>query len=222
MDDSSDECCDDDGAEEAAPHLISNLAILEMIQPRVDARLKNLKGTTNSTGTSTKNMNNKQLRHRDWIEQHVVEYLQGTACTQFTTAAHAANLQTVLRSPTAVGKTATTPATTATTAKKLQGFNLTEAESLQIINLSPSEPVEIHLLVDELQDRMSVSQQEELLKTIQRYRQNQEANKSSMDCDPSEKAIGLGAGGLEMNGVHSENDGGENGKSPSTNQNAKR
>jgi hypothetical protein len=54
--------------------------------------------------------------------------------------------------------------TTATT-----GFGLTQAEAIQCLNLVPTEPVEIHLLVEDLSGRMSDRQQEELLDFISSY-----------------------------------------------------
>jgi RNA polymerase Rpb4 len=145
----SDDCSNEDDGEDV-PFLISSLAVLEMLQPRVESR----KG---------RKCSGKQLRHRDWIERQVVDYLKGSACTQFRTASNANALHKTLRSnkktKVSVGNGAIS-----------SGFDLTDAESLQILNLSPTEPVEIHLLIDELQDRMTAEQQEELLATIQSYR----------------------------------------------------
>jgi RNA polymerase Rpb4 len=145
----SDDCNNEDDGEDA-PFLISNLAVLEMLQPRVESR-KGRKSTS------------KQLRHRDWIERQVVDYLKGSSCTQFSTASNAAALHKTLRSNKKVKASVDNGAISS-------GFDLTDAESLQILNLSPTEPVEIHLLIDELQDRMTAEKQEELLAAIQRYR----------------------------------------------------
>lgn len=129
------------------PHLISNLAVLEMLKTRVEAR-------------SERKISSRQHQHRDWLEAKVVEYLQGTAAVEFGTAQNAAALQKVLRSN---KKTRSADGTVST------GYDLTKAESLQIINLAPKEPVEIHLLVEELHDRMTGRKQEELMSTIQSY-----------------------------------------------------
>jgi hypothetical protein len=50
------------------------------------------------------------------------------------------------------------------------GFGLTEAESLQILNLMPKQAVEIHLMVDELHSRLSDARQQELLDVIASYK----------------------------------------------------
>jgi len=65
--------------------------------------------------------------------------------------------------------TAATTADASITKSVPTGFNLTEAEALQIMNMMPSQPVEIHLMVDELQSRMSEEEQEEFLDFISSY-----------------------------------------------------
>lgn len=49
------------------------------------------------------------------------------------------------------------------------GFGLTDAETLQILNLMPKEPVEIHLMIEELQSRFDDDRQQELLNIIAKY-----------------------------------------------------
>ena len=56
---------------------------------------------------------------------------------------------------------------------------VTEAESIQILNLMPTEPVEIHLMVEDLHSRMSETKQEEFLNMIQSY--NSTTNSGSDD-----------------------------------------
>jgi hypothetical protein len=168
----SDDCSNEDDGEDV-PLLISNLAVLEMLQPRVESR----KGRKSPS---------KQLRHRDWIERQVVDYLKGTACTQFSSASNAAALHKTLRSKKKTKVSVDNGAISS-------GFDLTDAESLQILNLSPTEPVEIHLLIDELQDRMTTEKQDELLTTIQSYRTAKPEN-LDMNRDTHETQ--------EMNGSH--------------------
>ena len=54
-----------------------------------------------------------------------------------------------------------------------KGFDLTEAESLQILNCMPTEPVEIHLMIEDLQDRMPAQQQDELLALVKEYKKSE-------------------------------------------------
>lgn len=50
-----------------------------------------------------------------------------------------------------------------------KGFGLTDGETVQILNLIPSESVEIHLMIDDLSRRLTESQQDDLLRTIRQY-----------------------------------------------------
>jgi hypothetical protein len=49
------------------------------------------------------------------------------------------------------------------------GFGLTKAEGVQLLNFMPQESVELHLMIQDLQLRMSDERQLELLKTIGSY-----------------------------------------------------
>jgi hypothetical protein len=51
------------------------------------------------------------------------------------------------------------------------GFGLTDAETLQVLNMMPQESVDIHLMIEDLTVRMTEERQEELLEIIQSYRQ---------------------------------------------------
>jgi hypothetical protein len=50
-----------------------------------------------------------------------------------------------------------------------KSYGLTEAETIQVLNFMPQEPVEMHLLVEDLHSRMSEKQQEEFLDMIELY-----------------------------------------------------
>jgi hypothetical protein len=113
-----------------------------------------------SSGGSYRNKRSNLYHHRDWIEKHVYEYLQPTPCGQIEKSRRQ-EFQNALRSN---KKQATTASATTT------GFDLTEAESLQILNFMPTEPVEIHLMIEELHARMTEKQQEGLLEFIASYK----------------------------------------------------
>ena len=144
------------------PVLISNAEVLEILQ-------KNLAERTTQR---------RSHQHRDWIEAQVVEYLQSTPCVRVDPERRK-ELQSILQSSKKV---------MAGTTVKTTGFALTEAESLQIVNSMPTEPVEIHLLVEELQSRMTERQQEELLAVIGSYIQKEPAG--SGKAKSNEKADG--------------------------------
>jgi RNA polymerase Rpb4 len=56
------------------------------------------------------------------------------------------------------------------------GFGLARSEALQILNFMPSEVVELHLLIDDLDGRFSTKQQDGLLDAISRYTRTQPAD----------------------------------------------
>lgn len=123
-----------------------------------------------------------KFQHRDWIEERVLEYLKSTPCVNLPTS-KIPEFKSILMaskrkaSTIPVAATAATAAVTAShsdsksipAAAQRTGFALTEAESIQILNFMPQEPVEIHLMIDELHDRMSERQQQELLELVQSY-----------------------------------------------------
>lgn len=86
----------------------------------------------------------KSLKLRDWIEEKVLEYLESTPC--------------------ALGDMEKMPHLTKQLTSK---FQLTKAETLQALNFMPSESVEIHLFLPELQSRMKEERQQEMLQLIQ-------------------------------------------------------
>ncbi len=50
-----------------------------------------------------------------------------------------------------------------------QGYGLTDAETLQVLNLMPTEPVEIHLMIEDLSNRLDEDEQNSLLELISNY-----------------------------------------------------
>jgi hypothetical protein len=138
------------------PVLISNAEVMELLQENLASR-----ETKHSSSSSIRNKRSNLYHHRDWIEKHVCEYLQSTPCGQIEKSRRQ-EFQSALRSN---KKQATTTTSAATT-----GFDLTEAESLQILNFMPTEPVEIHLMIEELHARMTEKQQEGLLEFIASYK----------------------------------------------------
>lgn len=131
--------------------LISNAEVLEMLNKKITKRKEK-----EAKQEGRKKQNNK-FAHRDWIEEHVHDYLQTTPCVNIETS-KLEELKTKL--------IASKKHSVAGNAAKMTGFSLTEAESLQLLNFMPQEPVEIHLMVEELHARMTDTRQEELLELI--------------------------------------------------------
>jgi hypothetical protein len=150
-----------------APVLISNAEVMELLQRNMSAREEKQPPKRNY---NRRNIN--KFEHRDWIEEQVHSYLLTTPCVRLPVA-NVAELKGKLMAS-AQKKQATTTTTTkgedgesaAVVSSKPVGFGLTEAESTQILNFMPGEPVEIHLMIEELHGRMSEKRQEDLLKLV--------------------------------------------------------
>jgi hypothetical protein len=144
-----------------APVLISNAHVMELLRDNLASR------ETQHTGTGGRNKraSANRFRHRDWMETQVHTYLQSTPCAQLEKSRRA-EFQSALRS----NKKQATVNGNGSSSKTTTGFDLTEAESLQILNFMPTEPVEIHLMIEELHARMSEKQQEGLLEFIGSYK----------------------------------------------------
>jgi hypothetical protein len=148
--------------EAETPVLISNAEVMELLQENLASRATKQSGSgSGGSGSSYRNKRSNLYHHRDWIEKHVYEYLQPTPCGQIEKSRRP-EFQNALRSNKKQAATTTSAITT--------GFDLTEAESLQILNFMPTEPVEIHLMIEELHARMTEKQQDGLLEFIASYR----------------------------------------------------
>jgi hypothetical protein len=170
------------------PVLISNAAVMELLQDSLASR-------ETQHSSSSRSKRSKLYRHRDWIEKHVHEYLQSTPCGQLEKSRQQ-EFQAVLRSNKKQatmsnnGNTATSATTTASATTT--GFDLTEAESLQILNFMPTEPVEIHLMIEELHARMTEKQQEGLLEFIASYTIKEDAMGTNTNTNGAAAANGKG------------------------------
>jgi len=159
----------DNEAEEddnSTPILMSNLQVMEMMQKRVEARNQNsMSDTNNDYQHHNRQQPLKRHKHRDWIEQQVVNYVSGsTAAAGNITASAAAQLQQRLRQ---------------------KPFELTEAEALQVINWLPQLPVELQLFVEDVNDRMTARRQEELLALMKEHCNTQPHQQNGVNGDSS-------------------------------------
>lgn len=163
--------------ESSVPILLSNRQVMDLLQERLDARgcappdEPPASANTRRLPLPVRRPQQQPHRHRDWIEQRVVEYVRNAA--------------------------AVPPIPTPQFLQRLhQRFGLTPAEALQVCNLVPTKLVELHLIVEDLHDRMTGRKQEELLKSIQEHAQPQEgkneegeeevATKMEVDMEPNE------------------------------------
>lgn len=119
------------------PDLVANIEVMQILEEQIAARKDANKAK--KTGAI--------LRQRDWIEEKVLAYLKSTPCLQADTE-KMPNLVKRLRG------------------RPKEGFGLTDAETLQVLNFMPREIVEMHLMIEDLQVRMSDERQEELLHLV--------------------------------------------------------
>lgn len=119
------------------PDLVSNIEVMQILEEKIEARKEAKKATKGGT----------TLRQRDWIEEKVLEYLKSTPCVRAVPD----------KMPHLVKRLRGRPK---------EGFGLTDAETLQVLNFLPQESVEIHLMIEELQARLPDEKQEELMKLV--------------------------------------------------------
>ncbi|GAB5585490.1 hypothetical protein Unana1_00390 [Umbelopsis nana] len=72
--------------------------------------------------------------------------------------------------------------------RELKQWKLTKAEKLQILNLRPKTPVELHILIEECEERYLPEQLEELLELIIRVLPREDDNVEEEDQDVEEEA----------------------------------
>jgi hypothetical protein len=160
------------------PALVTNIEVMNILTKRIEQRQE--QEQQNETQEAARNKKGNKLRHRDFIEEKVYEYLQSTPCA----------IVDFEKMPEFVGRlkgthTKEEDATSLTkvdaeikeggkeieneTSDKKQGYNLMNAEILQISNHMPVHLVEIHLMIEELMGRMDEVKQNELLQLIAEY-----------------------------------------------------
>jgi DNA-directed RNA polymerase subunit F len=152
-----------------SPILISNAEVMSILDKKVTKRNENLK-------QNRRKQRETKTQHRDWIEEKVCDYLKNSPCASVDLSKldelHSKLTSSKRRRQQLAQPAATDIAHQTPSASKTTSFGLTEAEAIQIANFMPTEPVEIHLMVEELHDRMTESNQEELLKCIASYRKD--------------------------------------------------
>ncbi|KAJ9126628.1 hypothetical protein QFC24_001657 [Naganishia onofrii] len=93
-------------------------------------------------------------------------------------------------------------------------YNLTKAEELQIVNLAPRKLIELYLIVDEVDTRLSDEQQEALLHLVEQSLQHTDPEEGDMTIleDPEELNAEYDAINDEEHAMHWEEGGGDLGE----------
>ena len=103
------------------------------------------------------------VTHKDWIEDRVLEYLKSGNCSLL--------MRENSEHETHVGKVKVLEIDPGKNIPKMveiltSEYQLTDAECLQILNLMPKEVVDLHLLIQDLDERLSIDRQQKLLELI--------------------------------------------------------
>lgn len=193
--------------QEGTPQLISNLEVLELLrnQPPPPRRGRR-----------------RVLPPSVHVAKHVRKYLETTPCVRIDSSKSHELLQKLQSqkkrailppAPTITnsGSGEASPSSEAT------GFGLTLAEAIQCLNMVPTEPVEIHLLVEDLPGRLAERQQQELLDLISLYDEKMPTPFQQGDTNnsPAQKGDETATGRQTDNVVQTQRKSEENGKEDS-------
>jgi L-arabinose isomerase len=158
------------------PALVTNIEVMNILASRIEKRQEEEQDAIKKPKS--------KLRHRDFIEESVYDYLQTTPC---------ANVD-FQKMPEFVARLSGTAVNQRNEGNGEQnelekGFELTDADKLQILNHMPSEAVESHLMVEELSSRMNEDRQNELLQLISEYAGEAPIEDEGHDEEPMEEVI---------------------------------
>ena len=144
-----------------APLLISNVEVSTLLKERAAKRSSKTKANIYDEITNT------PFQNRNWIEDSVLSYLSSSPCS---------NVEKLEDMSTFVQKLQSDPS--------MNGYGLTNTETLQVLNHLPSSLVELHLLIEDIESRQGFvgdehisgeEKQEEFLSLIARYSGSREA-----------------------------------------------
>jgi len=166
----------------SAPALVTNLEVMQLLKERIAARQQiiptpNANGGGSDDNNNTINNNNytrnNPFKNRDWIEQTVLNHLQSSPVGKI-------NEKLLENMPKLVEQLRREPATSGEEVnshhhtevgngqpqEQLAGYGLTKTETLQILNHLPSSLVELHLLINDLERREHLDEDEKQLKLL--------------------------------------------------------
>lgn len=171
----------------SAPALVTNLEVMQLLKERIAARQEtptpNAIGgggggggsDDNNTSINNNSTRNNPFKNRDWIEQTVLNHLQSSPVGKI-------NEKLLENMPKLVEQLRRDPATSGEEVNSHHhtevgngqpqeqlagyGYGLTKTETLQILNHLPSSLVELHLLINDLERREHLDEDEKQLKLL--------------------------------------------------------
>jgi len=175
-------------------NLVTNIEVVNILSGKIIER--NVKKNNCMLDVTNENIGLRPKRdkfhHRDFIEQRVFDYLSNSPCMELDQI-RSSSLISILRckpskkleinkninddrSSTSDSNDQNGNTTQNSSNNEVNGINrikngfgLMDAEVLQILNHMPREPVELHLIIQDLLQRLNEDRQSEILKLISQY-----------------------------------------------------
>lgn len=136
-----------------APALISNIEVMSLLKERASKRAS----PADASQSNSENIDAPKhgpFQNRDWIESSVLSYLQSSPCGDSNVKFDDMTklVERLQREPNSCTSD--------------DGYGLTNTEILQILNHLPTSPVELHLLIEDLENRPGFNGEEKQVKFL--------------------------------------------------------
>ena len=166
------------------PTIVTNVEVMQLLQERIAARQQTLTPNGGAGVNDESHSNNRKnpFQNRDWIEQTVLNHLQSSPVGRINNEKLLGNMpklveilrrdpgtsggDVIINSHTEVGDGEQQHQHQQHQEEQLDGYGLTKMETLQILNHLPTSLVELHLLIDDLEKREHLDEDEKQLKLL--------------------------------------------------------